>query len=101
MGTVVMTDQRKKIHPHKFTLWVGIAGIIMMFAGLTSAYIVRRSQANWEAFELPRIFWYSTAVIIASSITLAQALKVFKEHKAQDYRGWIAVTLFLGVLFVA
>ena len=32
--TEVVSTQRKKIHPHKFTLWVAIASIIMMFAGL-------------------------------------------------------------------
>ena len=36
MSTVAM-EQQKKIHPHKFTLWIGIGGILMMFAGLTSA----------------------------------------------------------------
>ena len=47
---IVMNDQRKRIHPHKFTLWVGIASIVMMFAGLTSAYIVKRNLANWITF---------------------------------------------------
>ena len=41
MSTLVM-EQRKRIHPHKFTLWVAIASITMMFAGLTSAYIVKK-----------------------------------------------------------
>jgi len=36
-----------KIHPHKFAMWVAIGSISMMFAGLTSAYIVRHAQGNW------------------------------------------------------
>jgi cytochrome c oxidase subunit 3 len=100
MNTVVIEQQRKKIHPHKFTLWVGIASIVMMFAGLTSAYIVKRNQANWVTFELPKIFWYSTAVMIASSLTLMQALKMFKEHQVLKYRSLVVTTLALGVLFV-
>jgi len=99
MSTVVM-EQRKRIHPHKFTLWVGIASIIMMFAGLTSAYIVKRNQPNWVTFEVPQIFWYSTAVIIISSITLFQALKAFKQREVQRYRSLVITTLVLGVLFV-
>src|ERR1700739_214078 len=99
MSTVVM-EQRKRIHPHKFTLWVAIASIVMMFAGLTSAYIVKRNQPNWVPFELPQIFWYSTAGIIVSSLTLMQALKFFKQRELQQYRRLIAVTLILGVLFV-
>ena len=54
MSTVAM-EQRKKIHPHKFTLWVGIGSLLMMFAGLTSAYIVKRNQANWKTFDLPAV----------------------------------------------
>ena len=93
-------DQRKRIHPHKFTLWVGIASIIMMFAGLTSAYIVKRNQPNWVTFDVPKIFWYSTAVIIISSVTLLQALKAFKQREIQKYRSLVVTTLVLGVLFV-
>jgi len=99
MSTVAM-EQRKRIHPHKFTLWVGIASIIMMFAGLTSAYIVKRNLPNWVAFALPQVFWYSTAVIIISSITLMQALKAFKQREIQRYRSLVIATLVLGVLFV-
>ncbi len=52
----IVIDQKKKIHPHKFTLWVAIGSIIMMFAGLTSAYIVKREQPGWTTFEMPRRF---------------------------------------------
>jgi cytochrome c oxidase subunit 3 len=100
MSTVVM-EQRKRIHPHKFTLWVGIASVIMMFAGLTSAYIVKRNQANWFSFELPIVFWYSTAVIIISSITLWMAQKSFQQREMPKYRSLVVVTLILGVLFIA
>jgi cytochrome c oxidase subunit 3 len=88
MGTVVM-EQRKRIHPHKFTLWVGIASIIMMFAGLTSAYIVKRNQANWFSFELPVVFWYSTAVIMISSITLWMAQNAFQQREMAKYRSLV------------
>lgn len=100
MSTVAM-EQRKKIHPHKFTLWVGIASILMMFAGLTSAYIVRRNLANWVTFELPKAFWYSTLVIIASSITVWIAQRKFKNREMAAYRNFITATFILGLLFVA
>ena len=100
MSTVVM-EQRKKIHPHKFTLWVAIASISMMFAGLTSAYIVKESQANFLNFNLPLAFWYSTAAMIASSVTIWMAQKKFKNREMASYRKLITVTFILGLLFVA
>ena len=95
-----MTVERKKIHPYKFNLWLGLAGIIMMFAGLTSAYIVKRSQPGWENFNLPRIFLYSTIVILVSSVTIQVALRAFREREMARYRLFFGITAILGIVFV-
>lgn len=95
-----VTEQRKKIHPHKFTMWVAIASIIMMFAGLTSAYIVKRDQPGWTSFTMPMLFWYSTAVLLVSSLTIQLSLKYFKERAMIKYRRMLTVTFLLGVLFI-
>jgi cytochrome c oxidase subunit 3 len=99
-GKVNVSDQRNKIHPHKFTLWVGLGSIIMMFAAFTSAYIVKRQQPGWTTFEIPRIFWYSSAVILVSSIMVHLAVKSFKEREMHLYRRYITFTALLGVLFI-
>ena len=95
-----MNDQKRKIHPHKFTLWVAIGSILMMFAGLTSAYIVKRSQASWLMLEIPVVFWYSTAAILASSATVHLSLKALKAREMMAYRRWLMITAVLGVLFL-
>ena len=95
-----MNDQKRKIHPHKFTLWVAIGSILMMFAGLTSAYIVKRSQASWLMLEIPIIFWYSTAAILASSLTVQLSLKALKAREMMAYKRWLMITAVLGVLFL-
>lgn len=95
-----MNDQKRKIHPHKFTLWVAIGSILMMFAGLTSAYIVKRSQASWLMLEIPVIFWYSTAAILASSLTVQLSLKALKAREMMAYKRWLMITAVLGVLFL-
>ena len=98
--SAVSTHQRQRIHPHKFTLWVAIGSIIMMFAGLTSAYIVKSSQAGWHSIEMPKVFWYSTATILLSSVVMQMALRSFKESEMNKYRLLMTVTFFLGVSFV-
>ena len=95
-----VNEQRKKIHPHKFTLWVALGSIIMMFAGLTSAYVVKRDQPGWTTFSIPKAFWYSTVVILTSSLTIQMALKAFKEREMQRYRNLLTTTAVLGILFV-
>jgi cytochrome c oxidase subunit 3 len=99
MRATVSEQQRKRIHPHKFALWVAMASILMMFAGFTSAYIVKRSDSNWLEFSLPPVFWYSTFVILLSSLTMYLAEKAFKARNIGRYRLLITVTAALGVLF--
>ncbi len=91
----------KKIHPHKFTLWIAIGSIVMMFAGLTSAYIIKRNQPNWLEFNLPVTFWYSTAAILASSITIWLAVRAFRNGEMSKYRKMLIATLVLGIVFVS
>jgi cytochrome c oxidase subunit 3 len=92
--------EKKKIHPYQFFLWGGLGSIVMMFAGLTSAYIVKKSQANWLEFELPNVFMVSTVVILLSSFTIQMAVKKQKELNENQYRGFLAVTAILGLLFI-
>ncbi len=96
-----LEDKNKRIHPHKFTLWVAMGSIVMMFAGLTSASIVKRNQSNWLEFSLPLAFWYSTAIILLSSLTIHLSLKSFKAREMQRYRTLITITAVLGLLFMA
>ena len=93
-------DKGKKMHPHKFTLWVAIGSIVMMFAGLTSAFIVKSNMASWTAVTLPKVFYISTIVILASSITVQMALRSFKNREMNNYRLLIGVTLLLGIAFI-
>jgi|SRR6218665_87655 len=97
---VVMNQTKKKLHPHKFTLWVAIASILMMFAGLTSAFIVKSNLVGWKNIGIPRVFWVSTAVIMISSLTIQMALRAFKQREMGQYRMLMGVTFGLGTLFV-
>lgn len=97
---LVSTPQKNRIHPHKFTLWVAIGSMLMMFAGLTSAYIVKSGQANWEVIDTPKQFWYSTAVLLISSLTVQMAVRSFKQREMNKYRVLVLVTLILGIAFV-
>ena len=100
MEIVQQRTQQRKQHPHKFTLYVAMASIIMMFAGLTSAYIVKSSAANWEEVETPKLFIVSTIVMLASSLAVQLALRAFKQRSMQQYRILLLATAALGVAFV-
>ena len=95
------SDRTQKMHPHKFTLWIAIGSITMMFAGFTSAYIVKSNQAGWDPIQMPKIFYLSTAVIIASSISIYLAQKAMAAREMARYRLLVSVTAVLGLAFVA
>lgn len=101
MNTSVANDfRRSKIHPKKFALYAACTSITMMFVALTSAYIVRQAAGNWLEFRMPDVFLISTVAIILSSITLHAAYLAFKKGNTTLYKGGLAVTLILGIVFL-
>ncbi|NAS32101.1 heme-copper oxidase subunit III [Flavobacteriaceae bacterium R38] len=97
-GTYIEKDARAK----KMMLWVGIISLLMMFAGLTSAYVVSKSRPDWlKDFELPIAFLWSTIAIVLSSVTMHLAKKSIKENKNNIGMQFLLITLILGITFVA
>src|SRR5256885_3010311 len=47
-----------------------LTAIIMLFAGLSSAYIVLRGVPSWQNIELPSLLWPNTAVLLLSSVAV-------------------------------
>ena len=81
-------------------MWVGIVGIIMFFSGLTSAYIVRQAQGDWLYFDVPQLFYISTAVILASSLTMFLAQWLASKGSMKGATALLAVTTVLGIAFL-
>lgn len=84
----------------RILLWLGIASIVMLFAGLTSGYIVRQAEGNWKPFELPMAFTISTAIILISSLSMHAALIAARKNDYQGVRRSLLLTLGLGFAFV-
>ncbi len=93
------TLTENRINPQKFVLWLGIASIIMLFAALTSAYIVRSRADDWVQFNIPLIFWINTGIILISSATMHLAYISFKQGKYTVFKTALGLTLLLGVAF--
>ncbi len=83
----------------KMLLWIGLVSIGMMFAGLTSGYIVRRGTGTWLTFQIPFPFYISTAIIIISSITINMAMQAAKKGALAGISRGILFTWILGVAF--
>ena len=82
---------------------VGLGGILMFFMALVSAYIVRKGMPNsaWQPLAVPRILWFNTLVLVASSFTLARSRGRFRAGDEEGFRYWWGWTTALGIFFLA
>jgi len=88
------------MHPRKFAMWLFIGSVLMLFAALTSAYIVRQAEGNWVFFELPSLFYSTTIVILLSSVTMQWAYVALKKQSHQQVVLMLALTVLLGTAFL-
>lgn len=101
MEMTVKEHSERKAQSYKLILWFSMISMVMMFAGLTSAFVVSSSRKDWlKDFDMPIAFILSTIVIILSSITFHLALKSIKANDHKLTSIWLLSTLGLGVLFV-
>jgi cytochrome c oxidase subunit 3 len=89
---------RKKMNLN--LIYVVCFSVTMLFAGLTSAYIVSMGAGFWLKFALPSAFYWSTFFIGLSSISFIVSLKAAKKNKGALQKISIFTTFILGVLFV-
>lgn len=91
----------KKAKTYKMLLYFGMISIIMIFAGLTSAFVVSKQRPDWlQDLVIPDTFTYSTIVLIVSSITFYLAKKAIKANNQSLTTVYLLITLGLGLTFV-
>ena len=99
-----MTAEEQKertARSYKLILLFAMISMTMMFAGLTSAFVVSKSRVDWlKGFELPIAFYISTIVIIGCSVTFYLAKKAIEKDNRSKTTMMLLATLVLGVLFV-
>ena len=94
-------DEREPgVEPKTFVLWLLIVSSIMLFAGFTSGYIVRRGEGEWVVFNLPTMFMLNTGVIVLSSIFMQWAYLSAKKDELNKTKIGLAIALALGILFI-
>lgn len=91
----------RKAKSYKMLLWFGMVSMFMMFAGLTSAYVVSTTRRDWlNDFKLPNAFIISTVVMVLSSVTFHLAKMAMKKGSRSNTTSFLLITLALGIAFV-
>jgi cytochrome c oxidase subunit III len=81
-------------------IWVSMVSMVMVFAGLTSAYVVRMEKGEWLEFSLPKWLYISTAIILLSSVTMNWVLASAKKNDFKNVKIAASITLLLGFAFI-
>jgi cytochrome c oxidase subunit 3 len=97
---VIRDHKESSVNPRKFIVWLFIVTIVMLFAALTSAYLVKQGEGNWLRFELPGIFWFTSGIILMSSVSMQLAYWASKKDQITKIRIFLSLTLLLGMAFL-
>lgn len=81
-------------------MWIAMVSMTMMFAGLTSAYVISSNREDWVSFDLPSAFVTSLLLILASSFTLHFSKVMLRKNNRTATTGLLLSTLALGLGFV-
>jgi cytochrome c oxidase subunit 3 len=85
---------------YKLLLLFAMLSMTMMFAGLTSAFVVSKSRPDWlKDFVLPSAFYVSTVLILLGSLTMHMAKKYIQKDQRAATTKMLWATLVLGILF--
>jgi cytochrome c oxidase subunit III len=86
---------------YRITMWVLLAAIVMMFAALSSAYIISSADQGRQRVAMPSMFFLSTGIILLSSLTFRTAKRSLHAGLNRSYIRWLGITLLLGIGFLS
>jgi cytochrome c oxidase subunit III len=81
------------------TVFLGVA--LCLFSLLSAAFFMRMGAADWQSPPLPRILWFNTAVLAASSVALEIARRASKEGALARMRSALLAGAGASVLFLS
>jgi cytochrome c oxidase subunit 3 len=103
MATTMTADEHKErtSRSYKLLLWFAMVSMTMMFAGVSSAFVVSKSREDWmKNFQLPTAFYFSTLAIILCSVMMHLAKKAIEKDNRKATGIFLLSTLGLGISFV-
>jgi cytochrome c oxidase subunit III len=91
------TEQREKMKRN--LVYLGCFSVVMLFAGLTSGYLVSMGDSFWVKYDFPKPFYISTALIIISSFVLETGIRRGRKGHLRFAQAFVALAFVLGLGF--
>ncbi|MFN0274418.1 MAG: cytochrome c oxidase subunit 3 [Chitinophagales bacterium] len=77
-----------------------LAGIIILFLGLSYAYIFSVNLGKWVDFQLPKIFWLSSFCVMGISVLLKKIETDYKSDEVKKLRQHLLLALLFSFVFL-
>jgi cytochrome c oxidase subunit 3 len=95
------SEHQTSADSYRLAMWLCLASIVMLFAGLTSAYIIRLGgSSDWRAIGIPMFLIPNSIILLASSFTLEMFRRKLAMALSPAARIWIGATALLGIAFL-
>lgn len=86
---------------YRVAIWMTLAAVFMLFLSLAVTYVFLSTQREWKPLVVPRVLWFSTSLILLSSLTMEAARNAIRKGKESAHLRWLFVSLLLGFAFIA
>jgi cytochrome c oxidase subunit 3 len=103
MAQLQQDKDRLDLAPKKFNMWLFVFASFMMFAALTSGFIVYaggNASHSGTKIILPQAFLYSSIVIVFSSLTMFLASRAARQSQFEKQKLFLSITALLGIAFL-
>jgi len=92
----------KRVSLYRLGALLTIASVAALFIALALAFWFRSKAPDfWRPMESPRALWFSSIILLLSSVTLQLARKSLNERHWFAYRRRLLLTIYLGLAFIA
>ena len=89
-----------RMNPNIFLVWVFMISISMIFVSLVSAYIVKKGEPGGFNVELPSMFYYSSFVVVLSSVFKQLAYYSAKKDNFKSLKTYLLLSFMGGLSFL-
>lgn len=94
------TESRGRTHVHTTLTYLALAGITVLFLGLSAAYLLSRGDWTWSEFRFPKLFLISTLVLLCSSYFFHQSKNAVEIDNPLKFRKNAYLGLITGAVFL-
>ncbi len=95
-------EERKAqfFHPYNILLSLVLFSISALFLAFSAAYVYTRIDGGIPPIKLPTIFFFNTALLLGTSLTMNWAKRAYQNDHTRNYQLALIITIILSLIFM-